>query len=407
MNRLNTTDRADQKLELYWQIYKATFKKDNSLAYKYALEYNKLAILSTRPDHKSYSYWALARLNTLQGKFDDALENYFQVIHWSKVAGLKERVGYSLKNIGNIFQSIEKFDKAYQYYFDALDIYEELDLKPEIINAYRSISICKRKEGNFNESFKYAERALKLAKHSKNYKHINLVYNSMGITYYRMEDYTKAREMYLQSIGEIENLDNETLVLSKAYNNIGETYRETGDLPQAKLYFKKALKMKLKTKDKNLIASTLINLGKLALVEHKPDSAIIFLERALYLLDPAVINHDLKDASSLLVQAYEAKKNPSEEDFKRILELNRTYISRIHRSNIDNSQKLFSFMEINDEIQEEALYLQQKTKTIQNRTLWIMAIAAMVVLGLLMLLYYRERRFKNFIQRMWEDIRDV
>ena len=407
LDRLNTTEQIDQKLELYWKIYKVAIKKDRSLTYRYALEYNKLAILSTLPDHISNSYWALAWLNGLQGKPDKALENYLQVIHWSKLAGQKKRVAHGLKNIGNIFQSLEEFDKAYQYYFDALDIYRELDLKPETINVYRSFSICKRKEGNFNDSFKYAEIALKLAKHSKNYEYLNKMYNSIGITYYLLKDYEKAREMYLLSIDEIENLDNQVKVLSKAYNNIGETYLETGELSQAKWYFEKALKMKLSIKDKNLIASTLINLGKLALVEHKPDSTIIFLERTLSLIDSTVINDNLRMASSLLVQAYESKKNPSQEDYKRILELNHTYITRIHNLNTDNNQKLFDLMLVNDKIEEEAQYLQQKTKSIQNRSLWIMAIAVVVVLGLLVLLYYREKKFKNFIQRMWEDIKDI
>ena len=407
LDKLNETNQIDQKLELYWTIYKEAYGKDNHLAYKYAKEYNKLAMLSNKSEHKSNSYWALAWLSRKRGRLDDSFENYLQVIHWSKLERLEKRVGFSLKNIGNIFQEIGEFDKAYQYYFDALDIYKELDLKPEIINAYRSISICKRKEGKFNEALKYAERALNRAQHSKNYKYINLIKNGIGTIYFAMEDYKKAREMYLLSIDEIENVDNQIMVLSIAYNNIGETYLETGDLPQAKSYFEKALKMKFKTNDKNRIAFTLNNLGKLALVEHKTDSAIIFLERALSFIDSTEINDDLPDAPSLLIQAYESKKNPSEDDYKRVLELNRTYIAQIRNSNIDKNQKLLGLMEINDEIQEEAQYLQQKTKTIQNRTFWIIVIAAIAVLGLLILLYYRERRFKNFMQRMWEDIKDI
>ena len=231
--------------------------------------------------------------------------------------------------------------------------------------------------------------------------------NGIGNIYFAMKEYKKARKMYLLSMEEIENLDNQMIVLSMAYNNIGETYFETGDLSQAKSYFELALKIKLKFNDQNRIANTLVNFGKLALVEHKIDSAIIFLERALYIMDSTEIIDNLPYAPSLLMQAYESKKNPSEEDYKRILELNRTYITRIHKANTDNNQKLFDLMLVNDTMEEEAQYLQQKTKTIQNRTFWILVIAAMAVLGLLTLLYFRERRFKNFIQRMWQDIKDI
>ena len=309
INKLNESKQTNQKLEVYLKIYKETLKKDNDLAYKYALEYNELAIFSNSSYHKAYSYWALARLNELLGKLDDSFENYLQAIYWCKLAGLKDRVGYSLKNIGNIFQSVGEFDKAYQYYFDALDIYEELNLQPEIINAYRSISICKRKEGNFNDAFKYAERALKQAKYKKNDRHINILYNSIGITNYVIKDYRQAREMYIQSIENIDNLNNKTEVLAKAYNNIGETYREEGKFNRAHQYFQKALAEKRKLKNPSFTSSTLLNIGKLYLMENNHFEAIKFLEEAVSNMDQNIINENLIDAIRESTRAYELAKN--------------------------------------------------------------------------------------------------
>lgn len=103
----------------------------------------------------------------------------------------------------------------------------------------------------------------------------------------------------------------------------------------------------------------------------------------------------------------ECKEKPDEEGYKRILELNRHYITHIHNANTDNNQKLFSLMLINDEMKEEVQYLREKAKNIRNRSFRIIVIAAVLVLGLLTLLYYREKRFKNFIRQMWGDIKDI
>ncbi|MCG8322236.1 MAG: hypothetical protein MI921_22255 [Cytophagales bacterium] len=64
-------------------------------------------------------------------------------------------------------------------------------------------------------------------------------------------------------------------------------------------------------------------------------------------------------------------------------------------------------MLINDEMKEEAQYLRKKAKNIRNRSFRIIVIAAVLVLGLLTLLYYREKRFKNFIRQMRDDIKDI
>ncbi len=61
----------------------------------------------------------------------------------------------------------------------------------------------------------------------------------------------------------------------------------------------------------------------------------------------------------------------------------------------------------NGEEISKAQYHEQKAKSIQNRSLWIVSFSILAILGLLALLHYREQRFKNFIKQMWNDIKDV
>ena len=404
LDKLNTTEQTDQKLDLYWEIYEEIFKKDSKLAYKYAQEYNKLAILSTRLDHKSKSYWALARLNGLLGKLDDSFENYLQAIHWSKLAGLKERVGHSLKNIGNIFQNVEEFDKAYQYYFDALDIYEELNLKPQIINVYRSISVCKRKEGNFNDAFKYAERALSQAKYLKNDRYINIVYNSIGITNYMMEDYGQAREMYIRSLENIANLDNQTEVLAKAYNNIGETYREEGNFEKANEYFHKALAEKRKLNKPVLTASTLLNIGKLHLMENHYFEAINSLEEAISKMDQNIIDENLIDAIKQSTIAYELAKNEGlKVDFEPMIAYNKILSQQFdltQQIRKELVQRHNQYM-LDNSFEKQAL--QANIGQLQNTKLYLIWAGILIIVVFLVLIFLMNRALKK-AQRKSQEI---
>ena len=402
--KLNTTEQIDQKLELYWKIYKETFGKDNDLSYRYALEYNKLAMLSTSLDHKSNSYWALARLNRLQGKLDNSFENYLQTIHWSRLAGLKERVGYCLKNIGNIFQNVGEFDKAYQYYFDALNIYEELNLKPEVINAYRSISICKRKEGNFNDASKYAQRALRQAKHSKNDKYINSIYNLIGVNSYVIKDYKQAREMYIQSIENIDSLKDKIEVLAMAYNNIGETYREEGDLKNAHKYFYKALTEKRKLDNPRLTASTLLNIGKLHLMENNYLEAINALGEAISNLNPNIIDENLIEAIKESTIAYElAKSEGLNVELRPMIAYNKILSQQFGLTQQMRKElvKQHNQYMLDNSFEKQAL--QANIGQLQNTKLYLIWAGVLIIVVFLVLIFLMNRALKK-AQRKSQEI---
>ena len=407
-NKLNTTEQIDQKLELYWKIYKETFGKDNDLSYRYALEYNKLAMLSTSLDHKSNSYWALARLNRLQGKLDNSFENYLQTIHWSRLAGLKERVGYCLKNIGNIFQNVGEFDKAYQYYFDALNIYEELNLKPEIINAYRSISICKRKERNFNDAFKYAERALTLAVRTKNDKYINALYNLVGMINHEIGDYRKARQMYFESIKDLDNLKNQSEILGIAYNNVGETFSEERNFEKAHEYFEKALVEKRILNLPKTTAFTLQNIGKLYLMENDYKRATSFLRQAISLMDENKIDEDLTGAIKEITKAYDLANNQGlQVDLSPLLAYNKILSKQFSLTQQMRKELIDQHNQYMLDKSFERQALQANIGQLQNTKLYLIWAGVLIIVVFLVLIFLMNRALKKAQRKSQEIIQTL
>ncbi len=246
----------------------------------------------------------------LDGQVDLALVNYLSSIKFYKKAGLISETAHVLTDIAYIFYKVQEYSKAKEYYLDALALYEQNGLKKEIIKTSYNLSTCFRQKKNYSEALKYTYKALKLAEKINDQVSINKIYNHIGIIHFKKGDYKLARENYLRSIKNVNEEEDKTLRLAYGYNNIGESYRDERNFSLAHQYFKKALIEKLKLNKPAAIATTLLNIGKLYLMENQPDSAIVYLEKTLSLIDlsTAYFDSNLKETPSILITAYQRKK---------------------------------------------------------------------------------------------------
>ncbi|MDN5215955.1 tetratricopeptide repeat protein [Fulvivirgaceae bacterium BMA12] len=377
--------------------------------YKYASQLNELATAHGTIQNKADAAFYLGIVYRLDGQLDLALVNYISSVKLYRKAGIDLEVAGVCNNIGYIFFQTHEYGKAKRYYFDALSLYKKHNNIKFITRMNYNLGTCFREEKNYAEALRYTRKALVLAEKTNDQVSINKIYNYIGIIHFKKGDYKLARENYLHSIKNVSEEEDKSLILGYGYNNIGETYRDEGNFLLARRYFKKALIEKQKVNKPATIATTLLNIGKLYLMENQPDSAIVYLEKTLSLIDFSIAYFDsnLKETPSILITAYQRKKNPGKKDYERLLELNRKYIEHIEHAKTDNNQRLLDLAMTNGEEISKAQYHEQKAKSIQNRSLWIVSFSILVILGLLVLIYYREKRFKHFIKQMWNDIKDI
>ena len=396
LEKIDSTQQTAEKLDLYWEIYFEILAKDLDLSFKYALEYNRLASSSDLLNHKSNSFWALAWLNKKMGNLDKSYENYLLAIHWGRLAGLKERVGDGFKNIGNIFQEVSEFDKAYQYYYDALAIYEDLNLHPKIMNAYRSISLCKWKEQNFDDASKYAERALNLAIREQNDKYINILYNLMGMINYEIGDYKKAREMYFESITNVDNLVNKSEFLGIAYNNIGETFSKQGNFEKAHAYYNKALKEKRFLNKPKTTAYTLQNLGKLYLMKNDFRRATSFLRESISLMDVNKIDEDLTGTIEEITKVYDlANSQGLSLDLSPLLAYNKMLSKQFRLTQQMRKQLIKRHNQYMLDRSFEKQALQANIGQLQNTKLYLIWAGVLIITVFLFLIFLMNRALKK------------
>ena len=108
--------------------------------------------------------------------------------------------------------------------------------------------------------------------------------NSIANVYYYLSDFPKALELYYKNLQLYEKLDNKKGI-AVTLGNIGLAYKNMGqdgsDIIKAFEYQHKALAMYEQLQDPNGTANTLDHLGSLYDIAGKPDTAILFYERAL------------------------------------------------------------------------------------------------------------------------------
>jgi len=103
-------------------------------------------------------------------------------------------------------------------------------------------------------------KAIEMYEELEDEKNIALLYNNLGIDYYRLYDYNKTMEYYQKSLDKrIQIAD--SLGIADSYNNIAMVYDEQKQYDKALEYYKKALLIFDKTGNKSGIADTYNNIA--------------------------------------------------------------------------------------------------------------------------------------------------
>ena len=241
-----------------------------------------------------------------------------------------------LQKIGKIFHDLFKHNKSNDSYLQALNIYEKLSEKINIINCYyyiglnylRIVNVKKALEyliltfnatsetekpefhinsamyigrlymefGDFEKSFEYLFYSLEYNKNINNKRNIAETYSKIATGYNLLELYDKALEYHLKTIEILEKLDSKDIILSTIYNDIGVTYMNSKNYEFALEYFNRSL---TEFEHCSTNSYSLSNIG------------VIYADQKKY--DLALEYH---------LKAYEAAKNFKDEYITPLIQLN-------------------------------------------------------------------------------------
>ena len=221
-----------------------------------------------------------ATAKTIKSELFEALEIYKQVEENIDEVNDVYLKAMLMSGFGAIYYFLFKFDKAMEYYYLSLKLYQAEDYHIGVANCYNNIAtLCDRTgdkpkaivhfksalekfemtgdtqgiaraTGNislsycnlrdYDKALEYGLRALEQARANKNEHQIALVLNNVGEIYKLTKQTEKALELYQQSLEIVERLHTD-LEIAVAANNIGECYADLGKFEEMRKYLDYAL----------------------------------------------------------------------------------------------------------------------------------------------------------------------
>lgn len=151
-------------------------------------------------------------------------------------------VGTALSNLGNVSRWEGNYGNAISYFQKSLGLYQRIDngtfkYSTNILDNLADIGRTYRSIGDNLQALSYLNRAMELAKASRNSERLAGIYNSIGILYSNQRDYSKAIEFFQQGLqlSAFDRFKQAELLL-----NIGVEYQLQGDYERALQSFVKS-----------------------------------------------------------------------------------------------------------------------------------------------------------------------
>jgi len=203
-----------------------------------------------------YRAFALNNIGVIlknQGNYDKSIGYFAKGLKIHELIGDKMGTSATFNNIGNLYLDQNKFSKAIEYYFKSLKIDKELNSKHGIGATLSNIGLVYMDLGDsaldagnktlsvekYEKAINFFRQSLKIQEEIENKRGIAIALNNLGTAYQSLENYSESMDFYKKSLKIREEMDNEKEVAASLLN-IGGVYLDLHNYAAALDYSNKA-----------------------------------------------------------------------------------------------------------------------------------------------------------------------
>ena len=219
---------------------------------------------------------------------DSALSFAFEAESLSIKLNNKRTLAESYKNIGNIYNGKDAFQKALSYYQKSLNTYIEISDTLGLAKIYNNLGALYKNRGDFAKSLEYYQSSLEYRKIMNDRFGMGMTYNNIGNIHYYQGNLDLSLEYYFRSL-EIREEFKDKMGMAGCYNNIGTIYNEKNECELAIENFQRATKIYEDFNDKLGIGHSYRSLGTTYIKLKNYNKALDYFKRSL------IIDEELGD----------------------------------------------------------------------------------------------------------------
>ena len=199
-----------------------------------------------------------------QGNYDKALESHFasikireEVLEKAKQIKNNLLVNYSKKglaasynNIGLVFETQNKYEKAIENYSLSLKIQDEIEDRQGIANTYNNIGVIYYNQLNYDKALENYAIAKKYYTEINDKQGLSSILSNEGVVYKNQGKYDLALAKYFTSL-KLREEKGDKIGVANSYGNIGNLYLTQNNLTEAKKHLLISLNLSKEIGSKN------------------------------------------------------------------------------------------------------------------------------------------------------------
>ena len=173
-----------------------------------------------------------------EGHFKQATNFYKKHISLCQKLGDREGEARSHRSLGDLFFSMQIFEKAIEYHKKSLDIAKEMD-NSYLEGSHLVLGLSYYKAGNFEKAI---EHLTKRIEGKTNSKELATAYDGLGLCYYRLNNFNRAAECHKKALSFAEE-DGDKSFKRDICVNLGNAYHDAGSFQEALKFHLKSLEI--------------------------------------------------------------------------------------------------------------------------------------------------------------------
>ncbi len=183
------------------------------------------------------------------------------------------------KNLVKQYQS-KSLDTAKEYAKLAMKYSMKTGDKESIADSYRLLGNINYFKGSYNDVLQYYDSSAMMYNLVNDSVGLSKVWNNIGLVYQDLGNYEKALDFLSKALNYRISIGDSSF-MGSLYNNIGGVYYNLGKLASSYYYFDKALDIATKTNDLQAKVPAINNLGLILLEQQKYEEAIRYFQKGL------------------------------------------------------------------------------------------------------------------------------
>jgi signal transduction histidine kinase len=324
------------------------------------------------------------RIHQFRGHYDSTYISFGKALDYAREIKDETLEAGAIMGFGvaNAYQSNN--EKALEYFFQALKIFEKQNKKNVMVNLYGNIGSLYRSMAYLDHAIEYIEKSKKLAEELNDQHGIAYACYNLGAIYFEQQDFEKAVEYESKSL-EISLAENNTGMVIHTLQALAKMYAEgLKDYEKAEQCAKECIELSEKYGSNGSIHSALTAMASVCMETKRYKECVEYASKAYNMADSTDYDDMLSLLPSLIASnIHLGEKEDAEHYFAKYVEYTKKYNSESLHNSLTNQ-------DVKYETQKKELRISALEK---ERTLYVWIGVSIVVILLLAigLLIYNHR----------------